>query len=137
MQLLVRLLRDAEAEVRMQATAQIPFVGEGMKTSDRVMLMVTNIVPIVVELVNDASQHVRVAVASVLSDLAPIRTSAQRRPLAPFQCPLVTIQPLPLPLPPASQRLTFRPSVYRQSGRSGQGEEPGAPCAAVLAAAQG
>lgn len=66
---------------------QIPFVGEGMKAADRQMLITTNVLPHVIELCSDSSQHVRAAMASVLSELAPICECAARllaRPMSPF-----------------------------------------------------
>lgn len=67
-----RLLQDQEAEVRTQAVLRLPNVGAEFEASDRQLILTTNILPHIVELCSDSSQHVRVAVASVLVETAPL-----------------------------------------------------------------
>eukprot|EP00051_Salpingoeca_urceolata_P032369 m.15421 g.15421 ORF g.15421 m.15421 type:complete len:584 (-) comp5015_c0_seq1:413-2164(-) len=70
--ILARLLGDMEAEVRTQAILRLPEVCQNFSPSERQVIITTNILPHASELVADQSQHVRVAVASVLMSLAPI-----------------------------------------------------------------
>eukprot|EP00054_Salpingoeca_dolichothecata_P012208 m.67806 g.67806 ORF g.67806 m.67806 type:complete len:581 (-) comp19837_c1_seq1:140-1882(-) len=70
--ILSRLLQDQEAEVRTQAILKLPEVAKGCSADDRSAVFSSSIMPHVGELCADGSQHVRVAVASVLMELAPI-----------------------------------------------------------------
>lgn len=67
-----RLLQDQEAEVRTQAALRLPDFGRDFEPTDRQLILATNIMPLLAELCTDSSQHVRVAVASVLVQLAPL-----------------------------------------------------------------
>ena len=64
----VQLLKDNEAEVRSAAASQLPEFS-GFLDQDAVIQSIT---PAVKDLVTDASQHVRAAVAQKISGLAPI-----------------------------------------------------------------
>jgi len=70
--MLVRLLQDQEKEVRTQAALRVPFVCAELDAADRQTIINTNIVRHVTDLCSDQSQHVRVAMASVLLDLGPV-----------------------------------------------------------------
>jgi serine/threonine-protein phosphatase 2A regulatory subunit A len=67
-----RLLQDQEPEVRTQAALRLPEFGRDFDAADRQAILVTNIRPFLEDLCADSSQHVRVAVASVLVALAPL-----------------------------------------------------------------
>lgn len=75
--MLVRLLQDQEKEVRMIAAKQLPEVCKGMPDADRQTILTLSILPhfgtaASPGLASDVSQHVRIAVASVLVLVAPI-----------------------------------------------------------------
>jgi len=70
--MLVRLLQDQEKEVRTQAALRVPFVCQELDAADRQTILNTNILRHVTDLCSDQSQHVRVAMASVLLDLGPV-----------------------------------------------------------------
>eukprot|EP00036_Acanthoecidae_sp_10tr_P010505 CAMPEP_0182924770 /NCGR_PEP_ID=MMETSP0105_2-20130417/7310_1 /TAXON_ID=81532 ORGANISM="Acanthoeca-like sp., Strain 10tr" /NCGR_SAMPLE_ID=MMETSP0105_2 /ASSEMBLY_ACC=CAM_ASM_000205 /LENGTH=586 /DNA_ID=CAMNT_0025062575 /DNA_START=40 /DNA_END=1800 /DNA_ORIENTATION=+ len=70
--MLVRLFRDQEKEVRMEAATQMPHLLEGMDDADRVAAFMHSVMPHVETLAADASQHVRIKLAAVLTDVAEI-----------------------------------------------------------------
>lgn len=67
--LFVRLLKDSEAEVRGVAAKQVTGVAS---TGVPLEMILNQVLPCVEELTNDASQHVRAALAEVIMGLAPI-----------------------------------------------------------------
>eukprot|EP00045_Choanoeca_perplexa_P006528 m.55948 g.55948 ORF g.55948 m.55948 type:complete len:582 (+) comp13670_c0_seq1:161-1906(+) len=72
---LVRLLRDQEAEVRTHAVFQLPHVGVDMPAGDRQTILLTNFMTHVGDIASDASEgnnHVRVALSGVVGQLAPV-----------------------------------------------------------------
>lgn len=70
--MLVRLLQDQEKEVRTQAALRVPTICKDLDLADRQTIINTNVIRHVTDLCSDQSQHVRVAMASVLLDLGPV-----------------------------------------------------------------
>jgi serine/threonine-protein phosphatase 2A regulatory subunit A len=64
----VKLLKDAEAEVRTAIASQIPGFCKLLKPD----ILLEEIMPNIEELVTDSSQHVRAALGTQISGLAPI-----------------------------------------------------------------
>ena len=54
--MLVRLLRDQEAEVRTHAVFQLPNVGVDMPAADRQTILLTNFITHVSDIASDASE---------------------------------------------------------------------------------
>eukprot|EP00049_Salpingoeca_infusionum_P017508 m.353227 g.353227 ORF g.353227 m.353227 type:complete len:595 (-) comp16714_c0_seq1:243-2027(-) len=71
MPVLSRLLQDQEAEVRTKAIFQVPNVGRTLAQIDKETIIVTNVVPHLKKLADDANQHVRSALSTVLVSLTP------------------------------------------------------------------
>ncbi|XP_019624261.1 PREDICTED: serine/threonine-protein phosphatase 2A 65 kDa regulatory subunit A alpha isoform-like isoform X3 [Branchiostoma belcheri] len=66
------LLKDCEAEVRAAAANKVKEFCENLPADVRETTIMTNILPCVKELVTDANQHVKSALASVIMGLSPI-----------------------------------------------------------------
>ncbi|XP_077985024.1 serine/threonine-protein phosphatase 2A 65 kDa regulatory subunit A beta isoform-like isoform X1 [Glandiceps talaboti] len=66
------LLKDCEAEVRAAAAHKVKQFCEDLDPSSRETLIMNNILPCIKELVADANQHVKSALASVIMGLSPI-----------------------------------------------------------------
>ena len=66
---LTGLLQDQEAEVRAQATLRLPTVGATLESGERRQL-VLSILPKIAEVCGDISSHVRIAMSTVIGQLA-------------------------------------------------------------------
>ena len=66
------LLKDCEAEVRAAAAHKVRDFCKALDTSVQETVIMNNILPCVKELVVDANQHVKSALASVIMGLSPI-----------------------------------------------------------------
>ncbi|XP_055338980.1 serine/threonine-protein phosphatase 2A 65 kDa regulatory subunit A alpha isoform-like [Paramacrobiotus metropolitanus] len=66
------LLRDGEAEVRTAAAGKLKEFCNNLPSEGREQIILSNIIPCVKELVNDSSQHVKAALATVIMGLAPL-----------------------------------------------------------------
>lgn len=66
------LLKDIEAEVRAAAADKVRDFCQNLDKFNQESIIMTNILPIVKELVSDANQHVKSALASVIMGLSPI-----------------------------------------------------------------
>ena len=64
----VKLLKDAEAEVRSATAGQIP----GFCTLIEKETLLHDVMPAIEDLVSDSSQHVRASFGNQISGLAPI-----------------------------------------------------------------
>eukprot|EP00730_Choanoeca_flexa_P017007 TRINITY_DN8132_c0_g1_i2.p1 TRINITY_DN8132_c0_g1~~TRINITY_DN8132_c0_g1_i2.p1 ORF type:complete len:582 (+),score=168.35 TRINITY_DN8132_c0_g1_i2:142-1887(+) len=72
---LVRLIRDQEAEVRTHAIFQLPNVGADMTPAERQTIVLTNFMAHVADIAGDGNEgnnHVRVALSGILGDLATL-----------------------------------------------------------------
>lgn len=66
------LLKDIEAEVRAAAADKVRDFCQNLDQFNQESIIMTNILPIVKELVADPNQHVKSALASVIMGLSPI-----------------------------------------------------------------
>merc|ERR1712062_347512 len=66
------LLKDCEAEVRAAAAHKVKDFCPNLSLDVRESVIMTSILPCVKELVSDANQHVKSALASVIMGLSPI-----------------------------------------------------------------
>lgn len=66
------LLKDPEAEVRAAAAQKVKDFCQSLPTNDREQIIMTQILPCIKELVVDANQHVKTALAGVIMGLSPI-----------------------------------------------------------------
>jgi len=66
------LLKDCEAEVRAKAAERVRDFCQNLPTEAQEQIIMNNILPCIKELVNDGSQHVKSALASVIMGLGPI-----------------------------------------------------------------
>lgn len=66
------LLKDCEAEVRAASAHKVKEFCQTLSVDNREQIIMTNILPCVKELVSDANQHVKSALASVIMGLSPI-----------------------------------------------------------------
>ena len=66
------LLKDCEAEVRAAASHKVRDFCQNLDKSVQETVIMTNILPCVQDLVVDANQHVKSALASVIMGLSPI-----------------------------------------------------------------
>jgi len=66
------LLKDCEAEVRVAVAHKVKDFCELLPADKREPIIMQNILPHVKELVTDANQHVKSALASVIMGLAPV-----------------------------------------------------------------
>ncbi|XP_052246488.1 serine/threonine-protein phosphatase 2A 65 kDa regulatory subunit A alpha isoform-like isoform X1 [Dreissena polymorpha] len=66
------LLKDCEAEVRAASAHKIKEFAQNLPANCRETVIMTNILPCVKDLVSDANQHVKSALASVIMGLSPI-----------------------------------------------------------------
>ncbi|KAG8570116.1 hypothetical protein GDO81_014716, partial [Engystomops pustulosus] len=66
------LMKDCEAEVRAAASHKVKEFCENLSPDCRENVIMTQILPCVKELVSDANQHVKSALASVIMGLSPI-----------------------------------------------------------------
>uniref|UniRef100_A0A8C5QC40 Protein phosphatase 2 scaffold subunit Aalpha n=1 Tax=Leptobrachium leishanense TaxID=445787 RepID=A0A8C5QC40_9ANUR len=66
------LMKDCEAEVRAAASHKVKEFCENLSADCRENVIMTQILPCVKELVSDANQHVKSALASVIMGLSPI-----------------------------------------------------------------
>ncbi|CAL7944388.1 unnamed protein product [Xylocopa violacea] len=66
------LLKDIEAEVRAAAADKVRDFCQNLDKFNQESIIMTNILPIVKELVSDPNQHVKSALASVIMGLSPI-----------------------------------------------------------------
>lgn len=66
------LLKDIEAEVRAAAADKVRDFCQNLDKSNQESIIMTQILPIVKELVSDPNQHVKSALASVIMGLSPI-----------------------------------------------------------------
>ena len=70
--LLQSLLKDCEAEVRAAASHKVRDFCQNLDKNVQETVIMTNILPCVQDLVVDANQHVKSALASVIMGLSPI-----------------------------------------------------------------
>ena len=70
--LLQNLLKDCEAEVRAAAAHKVKDFCQNLDRSLQETVIMNHILPCVKELVSDANQHVKSALASVIMGLSPI-----------------------------------------------------------------
>lgn len=66
------LLKDCEAEVRSASAHKVKEFCQALDPANRERLIMDQVLPCVKELVNDANQHVKSALASVIMGLSPI-----------------------------------------------------------------
>ena len=66
------LLKDCEAEVRAAAAHKVRDFCQNLDKSVQETVIMSNILPCVQDLVMDANQHVKSALASVIMGLSPI-----------------------------------------------------------------
>uniref|UniRef100_A0A8C6D6A5 Protein phosphatase 2 scaffold subunit Aalpha n=1 Tax=Moschus moschiferus TaxID=68415 RepID=A0A8C6D6A5_MOSMO len=66
------LMKDCEAEVRAAASHKVKEFCENLSADCRENVIMTQILPCIKELVSDANQHVKSALASVIMGLSPI-----------------------------------------------------------------
>ncbi|WAR05502.1 2AAA-like protein [Mya arenaria] len=66
------LLKDCEAEVRAASAHKVKEFSQNLPADCRETVIMTNILPCVKDLVSDANQHVKSALASVIMGLSPI-----------------------------------------------------------------
>jgi len=66
------LLKDTEAEVRAAAANKVTEFCQNLEASQREQIIMSSILPCVKELVADANQHVKSALAGVIMGLSPI-----------------------------------------------------------------
>jgi serine/threonine-protein phosphatase 2A regulatory subunit A len=77
MPVLSRLLQDQEAEVRTRAIFQVEHVGVALSQADKEVIIITNVVPHLKGISEDANQHVRAALSTVLVSLTPVLGKAK------------------------------------------------------------
>ncbi|XP_072325015.1 serine/threonine-protein phosphatase 2A 65 kDa regulatory subunit A beta isoform-like isoform X2 [Scyliorhinus torazame] len=66
------LMKDCEAEVRASTASKVRDFCENLPTDGRQQIIMTHILPSVKELVSDANEHVKSALASVIMGLSPM-----------------------------------------------------------------
>lgn len=66
------MLKDSENEVRAQTSTKLKDFCAGLPESGRIETIMSEILPIVKDLVNDPNPHVKTALAGVIMNLAPI-----------------------------------------------------------------
>ena len=66
------LLKDTEAEVRASAATKVKDFCANLDKANQEQIIMTSILPYIKELVSDANQHVKSALASVIMGLSPI-----------------------------------------------------------------
>ena len=66
------MLKDSENEVRAQTSTKLKDFCAALPESGRIETIMSEILPIVKDLVNDPNPHVKTALAGVIMNLAPI-----------------------------------------------------------------